>query len=125
MSDFNQQLGKRGEKLALQFIKKKGYTILAQNYRLRCGEIDIIAQEGEVLVFLEVKTRKSHNFGSPFAAITQKKQKQISKVALEYLQQNSLFDKEARFDVVAVTWHQKESPEIELLQNAFELNYGF
>ncbi len=124
MSKNRMQLGKEGENFAAQYLKKAGYTILTRNYRNRSGEIDIIAEDGSVLVFVEVKTRRDTSLGSPFAAVTPKKQRQISRVAQEYLSSNNLFAKDARFDVVSILMDNK-NPEIELLKNAFELSYGF
>ena len=121
MSDKRSALGKTGEALAAEHLRQNGYTILQSNYRSRSGEIDIIARHGKTLVFVEVKTRQSRLFGTPAAAVTVKKQAQISRVALEYLARENLFDKPARFDVVAVFAPVGEKPEIEVITNAFEL----
>ncbi len=125
MSKKHIQLGKEGEKLAVQYLQKTGYIILARNYRQKSGEIDIIAKDNSILVFVEVKTRRGTALGSPFAAVTLRKQRQISRVAQEYLSRNNLFEKDARFDVVSIIMDNNSSPRIELLQNAFELSYGF
>ncbi len=125
MSDKRIQIGKLGENLAAQYLQKEGYRILVRNYRKKFGEIDIIAKDGSVLVFVEVKTRKTTSMGSPFGAVTFKKQQQISRMAQEYLSSNNLFDYEARFDVVSILLDSINEPSIELLQNAFELSYGF
>ncbi|SHO51054.1 YraN family protein [Desulfopila aestuarii] len=124
MSDKRSVLGKAGETLAAEHLRQSGYTILERNYRSRSGEIDIIARQGKTLVFAEVKTRKSASFGSPSAAVTLKKQAQISRVAQEYLARENLFDKPARFDVVAVFAPDGRKPEIEIITNAFELHYS-
>ena len=86
--------------------------ILEQNYRARRGEIDLIVQDGEFTVFVEVKTRRSLKFGVPQAAVTWQKQKQISKVALAYLQSRNRLDAPCRFDVIAIHL----SPQLELLK---------
>lgn len=117
-------LGKTGEDQACRFLKRKGYSIVQTNYRTRCGEIDIIARQGPVLVFIEVKTRRSRSFGSPLLAVTAKKQRQISMVAQEYLSKNKLFDTDARFDVVGMRIDASDHAEIEHIENAFELSYG-
>ena len=104
-------IAKMGESLAAKHLKARGYRILAQNYRARRGEIDIIAQDGEFTVFVEVKTRRSLKFGLPQAAVTWQKQRQISKVALAYLQSQNLLDAPCRFDVIAIHL----SPQLELL----------
>lgn len=104
-------VAKIGEALAVKHLKARGYRILAQNYRARRGEIDIIVQDGEFTVFVEVKTRRSLKFGLPQAAVTWQKQRQISKVALAYLQARNLLDAPCRFDVIAIHL----SPQLELL----------
>ena len=125
MNTRNISLGKRGEKLAEKFLKKQGFSICARNYRTRCGEIDIIAREKGVLVFVEVKTRSGMGYGLPAEAITPNKQKQISKAALEYLEKHKLFDCQARFDVVAVIDNGTDKAEVELIRNAFDLRFGY
>ena len=85
-------IAKIGETFAAEHLKEQGYRILARNYRFRHGEIDLIAQQGKRIVFVEVKTRRSLKFGSPQAAVTKQKQRQISKIALAYLQKQNLLD---------------------------------
>ncbi|ACL06320.1 YraN family protein [Desulfatibacillum aliphaticivorans] len=114
--------GSRGEELAARFLKKQGYKILETNYRCALGEIDIIARHKKVLAFVEVKTRTSTAFGHPKSAVTPKKQRKISMVALEYLKKNRKLDQPARFDVVSIL-SDGEDPKIEIIQNAFELAY--
>lgn len=123
MSDKRSVLGKAGETLAAEYLTQIGYTILERNYRSRTGEIDIIARQGKTLVFAEVKTRKTAAFGSPAAAVTVKKQAQISLVAQEYLTRHNLFDRPARFDVIAVLAPDGKKPQIEIITNAFELHH--
>ena len=115
----HQQFGKESEQLAAQFLKKKGYKILETNYKTKTGEIDIIAKHRGVLVFVEVKARKSNRFGNPKYAVTLKKQIKISKVALAYLKDTRQMNKRARFDVVVIT-HTGQT-QIEVVENAFEL----
>ena len=105
-------IAKIGESLAVKHLKARGCEILAQNYRARRGEIDLIARDGEFIVFVEVKTRRSLRFGLPQAAVTLQKQRQISKVALAYLQAQNLLDAPCRFDVIAIHL----SPQLELLR---------
>ncbi|MYB95221.1 YraN family protein [Candidatus Poribacteria bacterium] len=105
-------IAKTGESLAVAHLKARGYDILERNYRALRGEIDLIAQDGEFIVFVEVKTRRSLKFGLPQTAVTTQKQQQISKVALAYLQAKNLFDTPCRFDVIAIHL----SPEFELLK---------
>lgn len=120
MSNRLQKLGKRGEQLGATFLIEKGYTIVEQNFRCKLGEIDLIARHGSTLVFIEVKTRTSSNFGTPASAVTKKKQAQISRVAQFYLQKNQLGQCDARFDVLALLVNSSGTVDIELIDNAFE-----
>jgi putative endonuclease len=115
-------LGKKGEEVALQFLKKKGYRIIGKNYVCKMGEMDIIATEKDTLVFIEVKTRTSTTFGPPQLAVNSKKQIQLSKVALNFLKEKRLEDVKARFDVVAILVRPK-GEDIELIKDAFDLKY--
>ena len=115
-------LGKKGEELALTRLQALNYKILERNFKCRLGEIDIIARDRNTLVFIEVKTRATRDFGGPAAAVHKRKQRQLSKVALVYLNQKKLFNLPARFDVVAVEL-LPPSPRIEVIQDAFELCY--
>jgi putative endonuclease len=116
------ELGKKGEEKALRFLKKNGYRIIENNYVCKMGEMDIIAREKDTLVFIEVKTRTSTEFGPPQLAVNLSKQRQLSKVALNYLKEKHLEDPKARFDVVAILLGQKRE-EIELIRDAFDLNW--
>ncbi len=98
----NRALGKTGEDAAAEYLCSKGYSIAERNYRTRQGECDIIAYDGEVLVFAEVKTRCSDRLGLPCEAVTRKKQRNISQVALVYLQEKGLGETNVRFDVVEI-----------------------
>ena len=116
------ELGKKGEELALRFLKKRGYRIIEKNYVCKMGEMDIIAKEKDTLAFIEVKTRTSTTFGAPQLAVNSAKQRQLSKVALTYLKAKQLEDVKARFDVVAILLGLKGA-EIELIKDAFDLRY--
>jgi putative endonuclease len=116
------ELGKKGEDLALRFLKKRGYRIIEQNYVCKMGEMDLIAKEKDTLVFIEVKTRTSMDFGPPQLAVTSWKQRQLSKVALYFLKEKKIEDVKARFDVVAVLL-PPGGEEIELIRDAFDLNW--
>lgn len=112
-------LGKEGEALALRFIKKKGFRVLEKNYRTVFGEIDIIAKDGDTLVFIEVKTRKNKIFGHPYEAVNPAKREKIKKVALCFLKK---LKKElpARFDVLSISVeHGYET--VEHIKDAFEV----
>jgi len=123
MLNKRQQFGKESESLAVRYLKKNGYKILEQNYRNKIGEIDIIAKEKGTLVFVEVKARKTHVFGNPKWAVTPKKQRKISMVALYYLKTTRQTHVKARFDVISLSL-TKDNPQIEIIKNAFELSYG-
>lgn len=101
-----------GETFAAEHLKAHGYQLLAKNYRYKRGEIDLIARQGDRIVFVEVKTRRSLRYGLPQYAVTLQKQRQISKIALAFLQAQNLLDKPCRFDVIAIHL----SPQFELLQ---------
>ena len=123
MSDSRIKVGKIGETLAVEHFKAQGYEIRAQNYRTRSGEIDLIVQRGKRVVFVEVKTRRSSKFGIPQAAVTPAKQKQISKIALSYLQTYNLLDVPCQFDVVAIVLSWKfELIKLHHIENAFEFH---
>lgn len=123
MLNKRQQFGKESESLAARHLKKNGYKILERNYRNELGEIDIIAKEKGVLVFVEVKAGKTPLYGNPKWAVTPKKQRKISMVALYYLKTTHQTHVKARFDVVAVSL-TKKNPGIEIIKNAFDLAYG-
>ncbi len=117
----SQQFGKKAEDLAARHLKRRGYKIVARNYRTRAGEIDIIAREGRTIVFVEVKGRQSTRYGSAKAAVTARKQQQVAKVALWYLKETGQMGAKARFDVVAVTRKDGDAI-IEIVRNAFQLS---
>lgn len=113
------RLGEKGEGIAVSFLKKNGYSIIERNYRNTFGEIDIIARDNETLVFIEVKTRESMEFGLPFESVTMRKRKKIAKVALSYLKR---FDEvpSCRFDILSICY-KNNSPAFELIRDAFEV----
>jgi putative endonuclease len=126
MSFPKKELGAKGEGIAVRFLKDRGYKIVERNYRIRLGEIDIIAEQGGDLVFIEVKTRTGLSYGTPFESVTMQKQKQLSKVALEYLSKQDDHNRAARFDVIGIKLKEgcdrsSLDADIELLQNAFDL----
>lgn len=102
------KIGKFGQQLAAEFLQKRGYEIIGQNFFTRLGEIDLIARDGEQLVFIEVKTRLGHNFGLPEEALNSDKAKKIKETALEYLMQNNINSDNYRFDLVAVEINELE-----------------
>lgn len=114
-------LGAEGERAAKAYLKTQGFRILHENYSTSLGEIDLIAQEGDVVAFVEVKTRTSGEFGPPQASVTRQKQRQIVKVAELFLQRHRLSGAACRFDVVAVTFAGGRAghPEVLLIRDAF------
>lgn len=118
---FRKKLGKTGEDLAASYLTNLGYTLIDRNYRVRGGEIDIIAEHESTLVFLEVKTRSNTKFGSPLEAVGPAKQKQIIYTAQHYLQCHDLFERDIRFDVLGILMLPKTPPQFELVTNAFQL----
>ena len=115
--------GKKGEELAADFLTKAGYRIIERNYRCVFGEIDIVAEEGNTLVFVEVKSRRSASYGEPQLAVGYRKQRKISTVALNYIEEKQRQGSSARFDVVSIRMTFPK-PAIELIKNAFELAFG-
>lgn len=120
----NLEFGKAAENVAAKFLLAKGYKILERNYKNKFGEIDIIAQFEGVICFLEVKARHSLDLGLPQEAVSTNKQKQISRVAVDYLKVNNLLERPARFDVLALLYVNSQ-PQISLITNAFELSTKF
>lgn len=114
----NVLLGKTGEQFAKRFLTQRGYKILQTNYRCHYGEIDIVCQDGETVVFVEVKTRTSEKFGTPAAAVTRRKQKRLQRAAWVYLVTNNLESQPVRFDVLTLSFLSAH-PEIEHLIGAF------
>lgn len=111
------ELGKKGEQLAIDFLLKKGYKILEKNYRYLKAEVDIIAQKNDTLAAIEVKTRSSDYFGNPEEFVNQKKIKLLLSAIDNYVVERDL-DVEVRFDIIAII-HQKKVTEIEHLKDAF------
>jgi len=119
MPPSRRQIGILGEKLALEHLRKRGYKIRETNFRCREGEIDIIAQDKDYLVFVEVRTRRGSDFGTPEESVTVAKKERLVSLALAYLQTHRNLPPSWRFDVVAIELDQdKQISRIELIQNA-------
>jgi len=112
-------LGKSGEEIAFSYLKNKKYKIIERSFRFFRGEIDIIAYEKKTLVFVEVKTRKSKEFGLPEESVTPSKQRQIKRIAQGFLAKNNLKDIECRFDVLSLSFNEKGNYKIKHIRNAF------
>jgi len=100
--EWRRSLGRRGEELAATYLEKKGYLILQRNYRSGAGEMDIVAQEGDCLVFVEVRARSTSEYGTPEESITPSKAQRLIKVAQGYLQEQGESAREWRIDLVAI-----------------------
>ena len=112
-------VGELGEKMAKEYLQKKGYHIIETNFRCREGEIDIIAQDKDYLVFVEVRTRKGSGYGTPEESITTAKKEKLTSLAFAYLQTHRKSPSLWRFDVVAIELNRDEQvSRIELIQDA-------
>ena len=107
----------KGEVAAKRFLEEKGYKILAENYAGRMGEIDIIALQGDTVVFVEVKARETTAFGQPIESVTPQKVRKIALTAQQFLVQKRMLARSVRFDVIEVLYG-----EIRHTENAFSLN---
>ena len=113
-----QALGKSGEDLACAELERRGYAILERRYRTRVGEIDIIARDGDTIVFVEVKARMGEEFGGGAAAITRWKQRRVTQMAVDYISRHRLHNCPCRFDVVTIEFEAGQ-PAITVYPNAF------
>ncbi|MCX6811913.1 MAG: YraN family protein, partial [Candidatus Berkelbacteria bacterium] len=118
MTQKSQKLGNKGEEIACEFLKRQGLEIIARNYRNQMGEIDIIAKDGDILVFVEVKTKKGNELGSPEEMVGLKKQRKLKKVSQMYFVENDL-EPNYRIDVIAVDF-SLILPRINWLKSAVE-----
>lgn len=116
MAEHN-ELGKMGEELALEYLRKKGYVILARNWRAGRNEIDIVARDKDTLVIVEVKSRRSNIFAEPEYAVNMDKQRALIRAANSYIFRNNIQD-ETRFDIIAIIL-QDDQPRINHLVDAF------
>lgn len=117
-SFWNRLFGDRGEKEAARYLRRQGMKILHRGYRTAHGEIDLIALEGNMVVFVEVKARRQ---GSPAEAVTPEKQRRLTLAALHFLKKYNLLNERCRFDVVAIIWPEgNSSAQIEHISDAFE-----
>lgn len=123
----NKILGDFGEGLACEYLATLGYRVLERNFSCRAGELDIIALQGDTVVFIEVKTRSSEKYGLPSEAVSSAKQTKIVKTALYYLQRNRLLDYMCRFDVIEIIVDEENNHQIKLIKDAFQYSgrYGY
>ena len=119
MTQARQELGKQGEDLAVRELERRGYAIVARRFRVRSGELDIVARDGPTLVFVEVKARSGRRFGVAAEAVTPLKQLRLARLASEYLLRQRIADCACRFDVVSVHF-DGGAAEVQVIQNAFD-----
>ena len=117
-----QELGRRGEDLALAAVEELGYELVERNFRCNFGEVDLIARDGDTLVFIEVKTRRGKRPAIAKEAVGPRKRRQLSKVALYYMKSEGYLKQRARFDVVAVGLDSGQA-RVEVVKDAFELSF--
>ena len=114
-------LGERGEIAAMRFLRRRGFVIVGRRESDALGELDLVAVDRRTIVFVEVKTRRSHEAGHPADAVHNEKQRRLTHLALGYLKRHDLLEHCSRFDVVAVTWaNDRRKPTVEHFRNAFE-----
>jgi putative endonuclease len=113
-------LGRDGEALAEAFLRGLRYRIVARNYRCRAGEIDLIAEDGATLVFVEVRSRTGDGFGGPLESVDRRKQARLARVARHFLGDRGWAERDARFDVIGVRF-DREPPGVEHVTGAFEV----
>ncbi len=115
------RLGPRGEALAARHLRRLGYKIVARGARGQLGELDLVAVDGRTVVFVEVKTRQSHEGGHPAEAVDAEKQRRLTRLAVGFLKRHDLLECASRFDIVAVTWPAgRRRPLVEHIRDAFE-----
>jgi len=120
VTEARRALGRKGEVAARTYLERRGVRILVTNYTCAAGEIDLIGQEREALLFIEVKTRTSEAFGPPHLAVHQRKQQQIVRAAQWFLAERRLPEIACRFDVLGVTFpNEREAPRIHWVRDAF------
>jgi putative endonuclease len=119
-----QGVGRYGERRARKFLEAAGLTILETNFRSPEGEIDIVAADGDVFVFVEVKTRRGTLFGTPEESVTREKRRRLQRTALAYLQAHDRLDSPWRIDVIAIQGDPRRSPHIEHLVDVVEADNG-
>ena len=113
--------GKKSEEIAAQFLLSRGYRILERNYRTPRGELDLIALDGDVLVFVEVKARRGMSFGEPHWAVDQRKRQHLVKASLFYLSRKRIQNRCCRFDLVVIQEGRDGQPQIDLIRNILEV----
>ncbi len=120
MTRQRQLLGESGENLAVCELTARGYAILERRYRTRHGEIDIVAEHGETIVFVEVRARATAEFGRAAETVTDRKKRKVTAMAVEYLARHHITNRPCRFDVVAIDEALGPRPKVVVYPNAFD-----
>lgn len=115
-------LGQRGERLAARHFQKLGYRVVERSLRSQLGEVDLIVAQGREVVFVEVKTRATGDFGGPELAVDRDKRRRITRLAVQFLKSRKIADVAVRFDIVAITWPEERGakPNLKHFPAAFE-----
>lgn len=119
MTKSNREMGQNGEDLACEFLRNKGWDILARNYYAGHSEIDIIAKDGNVIVFLEVKMRSTSRFGQPIEFVNEQKIVHVYRAAEHWVHKHKMQDSPLRFDIIGILTSKKNPPEIAHYPDAF------
>ncbi len=118
--------GTRSERAAARYLRRLGYRIVARNFRCPLGEIDLVALDGDCIVFVEVRSTETGELARPAASVDREKQRRLTRLALFYLKQKGLLDRAARFDVLAIRWPaDRGEPTMAHYPNAFEATDRF
>ncbi len=117
--DHRKTLGTKGEKIAEEFLKNKGFQIIEKNYKNKYGEIDIIAKQEEELIFVEVRTKSSAQFSDPETWVDFKKQNKLIRMANLYISEKDITNTNCRFDVIGITLTKNNNKNITHIENAF------
>lgn len=116
--------GQEGEAEAERYLRRKGYRIVARNVRSSLGELDLVAEDGQTLVFIEVKARRSGEFGGAIHAVHRQKQQKLARLASQFLAQRHWMERSCRFDVVLLQATDTAELRVEHIQNAFDVPRG-
>lgn len=121
MTNPPQDLGRKGEDIAASMLRRKGWSVVERNYRFGHKEIDLVVRNGNLVAFVEVKTRAGLGFGHPLEAITRAKRRELSYVAAAWIARNGQPGDVYRFDAVAITWQGRGQPRVEHVEDAWRL----
>jgi putative endonuclease len=122
MLDPRRLFGQEGESVAERHLRRKGYRILERNARSSVGELDLVVEDGAVLVFVEVKARRTDAYGGVVHAVHRRKQEKLIQLAAQYLARHHINNRPCRFDVVLIQGSEASEPQVEHIQNAFEVS---